>query len=399
MRPQAPRRLRHQFIAGLIALPLSVVPFLAYGALTAEGRLVRDRVVVALRPPKLPMLTEAEKRVAATRAPRYRDGVMVLAYHGIGSSDGEGGFVVTPGRFAEHLAALREAKMNVVTAAQVARAFAAGSRLPENAVMLSFDDGRADAMMFADPLLEEARMSATMFVIGSAASQPGVYYASWGSIEAYSRSGRWDIQSHTSASHREWRVEDGRMLPVLTSLAPRESLGRFRTRVRADLAAAAAAIAERTGRRPTAFAYPFGAYGAERTNHPAIRTIVREEVGRQYALAFHQDEQATVTLANQSHDPLGLRRLEVGNWSGLGLLEQISAAARRTRGEPVETPAIPTPSVPKPRVTPAAPSPDPTGTPPPGSPLPVVPVPSLPVPVCDETIVARPLGTCPPVLR
>lgn len=169
-----------QLATGLLALPISALPFFAYGTLTAEGRLVRDKLEVSLSPPQLPALTAGQVGAAGAAAPRYRGRVMALAYHGVGStSDGEGGFVVSPRRFGEHLATLRAAGMKTVTAADVAEAFATGRPVPENAVMISFDDGRADALLYADPLLKEAGMQATIFVISSAAERPGIYYAGW----------------------------------------------------------------------------------------------------------------------------------------------------------------------------------------------------------------------------
>jgi biofilm PGA synthesis lipoprotein PgaB len=314
-------------VVGLLALPLSVVPFLAYGTFTPEGRLVRDRLVVAVSPPGLPELPLPLRLLATAAAPRYQHKVMALVYHGIGSSDGEGGFVVSPRRFGEHLGMLRAAGMHAVTAAEVADAFAGGTPLPDNAVMISFDDGRSDALLWADPLLAAADMRATMFVIGSAASSPGVYYAGWDRLRAAARSGRWDIQAHSDASHREQQVAGGGSLPVLTSLAPGESLAGYRQRVAADLERNSGAIRKRIGRRPVALAYPFGAYGADRVNDPGIRRVLAEEVARRFTLAFHQDEQDTIPLLDPAQDRIGLRRLEVGNWTGHGLLERIDRAA------------------------------------------------------------------------
>jgi peptidoglycan/xylan/chitin deacetylase (PgdA/CDA1 family) len=353
------RRQVRQLLVGLAALPLTVLPFVAYANLTPEGRLVRDRAKVAVAPPRLPRLSPEWRELATTVAPRYAGPVMALAYHGIGSaSDGEGGFVVSPKRFGEHLATLAAAGMNTVTAAQVAEAFNGGPPLPPNAVMVSFDDGRADAMMFADPLLKQAGMAATMFVITGAASEPGIYYSSWDRIESYAGSGRWDIQSHTATSHREHDTDGDGSLPMLTSLAEGETLEEYRLRVRQDLADAGAAIEDHVGRRPVAFAYPFGAYGADRSNDPAIQNILREEVGREYSVAFQQDDQDTVPLLSPDQDRLLLRRLEVENWSGLQLLQRIARAA--DPGAPViELPDLPEPE-PEPLaeelVAPAAPA-------------------------------------------
>ena len=317
-----------QMIVGLIALPLSILPFAAYLTWTPEGRLVRDRVLVAVNPPTLPRLSAAQLRRGVV--PAYGGAVMVLAYHGIGSaSDAEGGFAVSPERFGEHLVSLRHAGMKPVTAAQVAEAFAGGQPLPERALMITFDDGRTDALMFADPLLEQAGMTATMFVITGAASDPGLYYAGWDRLEQAARSGRWDLQSHTEGQHREQKVGRKR-LPLLTSLASGESVREYRHRVRDDLATASTALEEHVGQRPVALAYPFGAYGADRTNHPAISGVLREEVSRQHQLAFQQDEQDEIPLATPFDDRTALRRLEVGDWSGPQLLRRVAAAADRT---------------------------------------------------------------------
>jgi peptidoglycan/xylan/chitin deacetylase (PgdA/CDA1 family) len=361
-----------QLVTGLVALPLSAVPLVAYLNLTPEGRLVRDRALVAVAPPSLPDLTTAQRAAAVKAAPRYDGAVMALAYHGIGSaSDGEGGFVIAPARFAEHLATLKAAGMRTVTAAQVAEAFDGGTPLPEKAVMLSFDDGRTDAMMFADPLLKEARMSATMFVITGAAAEPGIYYASWDKLESYARSGRWDLQAHTDELHREHEAAGGGTLPALTSLYEGETPDEYRTRVRADLASSSAAIDNHTDRRPVAFAYPFGAYGAERTNSQEVRRILREEVDRRFAVAFHQDEQESIPLATPEDDRLGLRRLEVQDWSGVELLQRIAAAAGRTGRSPVDT----------------APPPDPAAG--------VVPLPEVPPAITDPDLTIPPVGTVP----
>jgi peptidoglycan/xylan/chitin deacetylase (PgdA/CDA1 family) len=168
-----------------------------------------------------------------------------------------------------------------------------------------------------------------MFVITSAASDPGVYYASWADLEKYAASGRWDIESHTSSLHHEQQVTGGRLLPALTSLMPDESLGEYRLRVHTDLSNANSAIAAYVGISPVAFAYPFGAYGAERANDPTIEGILREEVASLYSVAFHQDDQGSIPLADGAQAHLGLRRLEIGDWSGMSLLSRIRASALR----------------------------------------------------------------------
>jgi peptidoglycan/xylan/chitin deacetylase (PgdA/CDA1 family) len=326
------RRWARQAIVGLLMLPLSLLPFMAYFKLTPEGRLLWEKFQVALFKPHMPELSPAEIQWAQTHAPHYEGAVSVLVYHGIGSDgDQDGGFSISPGEFGRHLATLKAAGMHVVTARQVAEAFAGKRTLPSNAVVLSFDDGRADALMYADPLLKEAGMRATMFVIAHAAEDPGIYYVGWDKLREYADSGRWDIESHSANSHHEQWVIGDRWLPALTSILPHETISEYTDRVYGDLRVASDEIERHIGKRPVAFAYPFGAHGTERVNDPRLGEILRDAVTQNYALAFDQDDQSSLPLAMCSQDPTSIRRLEVGDWSAQTLIQKIAQAAARTR--------------------------------------------------------------------
>jgi peptidoglycan/xylan/chitin deacetylase (PgdA/CDA1 family) len=333
--PNAVERKRwlRQLIVGMVMLPLSILPFVAYFHFTQEGRLLWAEFTLAISKPHLPELPPEERRWIEEHAPSYQGSVALLVYHGIGpSADEDGGFSVPPGVFAEQLATLKAAGMHAVTARDVARAFAGQGALPRNAVMISFDDGRTDAMMYADPLLEQAGMRATMFVITHAAEDPGIYYVGWEKLRKYATDGRWDLESHSANSHHEqWVGPPGtdNWLPALTSLLPRETIGQYTDRVYGDLRVASQTISDEIGQQPVAFAYPFGAHGTERTNDPQIEDIVRGAVSSSYSIAFDQDDQSTWGLATCHDDPYSLRRLEIGQWSGRTLLLRIDGAARQ----------------------------------------------------------------------
>jgi peptidoglycan/xylan/chitin deacetylase (PgdA/CDA1 family) len=284
--------------------------------------------------PRLPVLSRTDIAWARAHAPAYSGGVALLVYHGIGSgTDGEGGLTASPERFAEQLAMMKAAGMHTVTAREVAAAMQGKGVLPPNAVMISFDDGRTDAMMFADPLLEQAGMRATMFVITDAASDHGIYYVSWDGLRDSVASGRWDLESHSAGSHYEQDVEgNGPPLPALTSLGYGESITAYTQRVRNDLGRASAMLSAEVGARPVAFAYPFGAHGTgydDRTNDPRLGGILHEAVATDYQIAFDQDDQSAWGIASCAEQPYHLHRLEVGNWTGRQLLARISEAATR----------------------------------------------------------------------
>ncbi len=335
--PIGPHRVRRQALVGLLMLPLTLLPFFAYFNFTQQGALVWERIKVTISPPVLPVLSTSELAWIADRKPSYSGTVALLLYHGIGSgADGDGGFSISPERFAEQLATLRAAGMHTVTARQVAAAFAGDATLPPNAVMISFDDGRSDAMMHADPLLQQADMQATMFVISDTAGDPGIYYTSWDRLRGYGDSGRWDLQSHSAGSHFEWNVGD-RLLPALTSIERGETIDQYRSRVGSDLARANSEITSHIGQTPVAFAYPFGAYGTgydTRTNDPRLGPILQGFVAGEYQIAFDQDDQASWGLTGCDADPYHLHRLEVGDWSGRQLLSRINTAAAAFNGQP-----------------------------------------------------------------
>jgi peptidoglycan/xylan/chitin deacetylase (PgdA/CDA1 family) len=302
----------------------------AYAQLTPEGELLAAQAQVQMAPPSLPELTDAETARYAASAPSWSGRAAVLVYHGLGAGNGEERFSVSAETFAEQVAAMRAAGMNPVTAADLAAARRGERELPPNAVMVTFDDGRTDAFLWADPVLADAGWEATMFVITGEASRRSLYYESWDTIADLARTGRWDIQSHTAGLHHEQGVVGDQRLPALTSLRPHETLAEYRERVSADLDASRRAIERHTGVEPTAFAYPFGAYGGDRTNDPRVRDVLAEVLATRFDVAFQQDVQEDVPLAGCGDSPLLTRRMEVGDWSGAQLLERLTQMAADT---------------------------------------------------------------------
>lgn len=89
-------------------------------------------------------------------------------------------------------------------------------------------------------------------------------------------------------------------------------------------------IADQTGSAPVAFAYPFGAYGADRANDPRIRAVWPRRSASAHEIAFHQDDQDEMTLVGCGDRALELRRLDVEGWTVVELVERIADAAART---------------------------------------------------------------------
>jgi peptidoglycan/xylan/chitin deacetylase (PgdA/CDA1 family) len=69
---------------------------------------------------------------------------------------------VTPSNFSEHLKHLKE-NYHVISLSELGKAIAKGD-VPNRTVVITFDDGYADNLWYAKPLLEKAEVPATVFI-------------------------------------------------------------------------------------------------------------------------------------------------------------------------------------------------------------------------------------------
>jgi peptidoglycan/xylan/chitin deacetylase (PgdA/CDA1 family) len=334
---RARKRWLIEAIVGLAMIPLTALPIYLYISLTDDGYLMYLRGRYALAAPGTPGLNDEQLERALEARARLRDlhGVPVLVYHGIGKigADAQGAeFVVSRERFAEHMQSLRAAGYQPLTTAQLALYLSIDPAddeipelevlgLPEKPVLVTFDDGRADAMIQADPILRDTGMAATMFVIGKAADEGGFYYETKDSLRDYATSGRWELANHTYALHDQI---DNRS--ALVTSGPQESLFGYGSRVGTDIQRAQDLLEELTGSRPVAFAYPFGDWG---DGLAGVDEALADTLDDEFAVAFDQDEQESWRPALPGDDLLNLHRLQVEGWSGAKLLARLADGAAR----------------------------------------------------------------------
>jgi peptidoglycan/xylan/chitin deacetylase (PgdA/CDA1 family) len=94
---------------------------------------------------------------------RLLGGALILGYHRIAPAEGvENELCVAPSRFADQLNVLRK-YANPISLTQLVQHLREGS-LPPRSVALTFDDGYADNLYQARPLLEQHQFPATVFV-------------------------------------------------------------------------------------------------------------------------------------------------------------------------------------------------------------------------------------------
>lgn len=124
--------------------------------------------------------------------------VPVFMYHFI---DGEGerhGLSVSLVHFEKHLNYLMKHNFRVISADEFLQASQTGVRLPQNSVMITFDDGDEAFYTKVYPLLLKYQIPATVFVISGWVDRPG--FLSWRQIRIMS-SEIVTVGSHT-ATHR-----------------------------------------------------------------------------------------------------------------------------------------------------------------------------------------------------
>jgi peptidoglycan/xylan/chitin deacetylase (PgdA/CDA1 family) len=182
----------------------------------------------------------------------------VLMYHSISQADNY--YAVTPHMFAQHMRYLK-AQYCPVRLVEVAAFVTGQGTLPDRAIAVTFDDGYADFLTNAFPLIEKYDIPATLFVCAGHVERKALGnhlpLLSWEQIRALQHSGLIEIGSH-ALTHQ-----------ALTHLSLTEAT--------TEIATSRAIIANQCGISPGCFAYPKGQF------NPTVVQLV-EQAGYQAAV-------------------------------------------------------------------------------------------------------------------
>lgn len=119
---------------------------------------------------------------------------------------------IDPERFEEQLIAIQNAGYHTIFLEEYADYLAGKTTLPDNPLVITFDDGYTSNYEIAFPLLQKYGMKATIFVITSRMGTQETQYPhfSWAQAKEMEESGVIRIESHTDTH------------PDMSSLSPRE---------------------------------------------------------------------------------------------------------------------------------------------------------------------------------
>jgi tetratricopeptide (TPR) repeat protein len=254
--------------------------------------------------------------------------IPVILYHGLSPLRRSDALWVE--NFRKHMSALRAHGYNPVTVTELDQFFQGQRSLPSKPIAITFDDGRVDSFVNADPILKEMGFKATMFVQVSP-RRKWHFHANSEDLTEWRATGRWDLQAHGYLAHDLIQIDGngrkGRFFANRMWLASEnrlETLKEFRSRLESEYAQAREKVAELTpGNEIVAFAYPFGDYGqADFTNTPEAAAFNRELVRKNFHMAFVQEQFGF----NSSHANLfDLKRFEVTkNMTAEQLIEHLT---------------------------------------------------------------------------
>lgn len=190
----------------------------------------------------------------------------IVMYHQLSNKKSNSGkYILTVEQFEKDLIYLHEKGYKTVTVKQL-QEFADGrGELPDNAVMITFDDGCETLYAYALPLLEKYGFTAVGFVVGALADKyseindHNLRYSNltWDEIKELCDGDVIDIQSHTYNLHDNTNGRSG------LKKIKNESFEHYSEFLTADTVKMKEKMIEYTGKAPVAIAYPFGSYSEE----------------------------------------------------------------------------------------------------------------------------------------
>ena len=171
----------------------------------------------------------------------------ILMYHSFAPDGSDcSDWTTTAGSFRENILWLQAHGYQFV----LPRDLAAGTPLPERAVMLTFDDGYLPSYEIAYPILQETGAKAAIALITERFTEGWETYMTWDMCREMVQSGLVESGSHGHAIHDNQDVGLQRQ--------EGETRRAYRKRVLGDIQHSIDLIQEKVGVTPEYFAYPYG---------------------------------------------------------------------------------------------------------------------------------------------
>lgn len=199
----------------------------------------------------------------------YSNKVIVLMYHHIDAV--ESGATISPARFGTHMKLLHERGYNVISMDQFYDFMLNDGEVPNNAVVITFDDGYDSYRTYGVKIMDKYNMVGTHFIIGQSSDLNNVKTAhlTWDAMRDLKEKGH-SFYNHTYNLHDYAALDKNgsKTGPLLTNRIYLKEAGRvetekeYVTRITDDLSKMEQRLKDELDNEHGIIAFPFGAYNA-----------------------------------------------------------------------------------------------------------------------------------------
>lgn len=206
-------------------------------------------------------ITQNLLRICATSSMQENIFVPIMMYHQV-KNNGLGKDVISPYEFESDLKFLSENNFNTITMSDLINYVYDGKELPENPIILSFDDGYLSTYKYVFPLLKEYNMKIVLSVIGKSTDdftrvkEEDINYShlTWNQILEMVDSGLVEIQNHSYNLHSNCNGRYG------CCQMKNEGFSDYEEFLEEDLMKLQSKVEAVINKSPSTFTYPFGRY-------------------------------------------------------------------------------------------------------------------------------------------
>jgi poly-beta-1,6-N-acetyl-D-glucosamine N-deacetylase len=233
----------------------------------------------------------------------YSGQVAVLAYHHI-DDQLQGGVTISTKLFKDQLTSLNRKGYHFITLDQFKQFMSDGKSIPDNAILITFDDGYKSFYTNAYPILKSMNVPAVNFVITKDLEDPLRPLLPALSkdeiVQMRTEDPDIDFQGHSDSLHA---IQDSK--PVLTNKITKDNIietdDLFKQRVVSDTKTCVRKLQELKGSQAVdAYAYPFGSYDDQTME-------LLKQSGIRYGFT------TKVGMASKQTDPMQIPRINAGS--------------------------------------------------------------------------------------
>jgi peptidoglycan/xylan/chitin deacetylase (PgdA/CDA1 family) len=232
----------------------------------------------------------------------YKDQVAVLMYHHIHDQD-QSSSTITTELFQKQLQELRAKSYHFISLSEF-KQFMDGAAVPDNAILVTFDDGYQSFYTHAYPILANMQIPAVNFIITETLANPLASYIPYVSneqITAMTHSpNHMDTQCHTDSLHTKLPSGKAALIGRLDLNGTQETDEQYKHRILQDTTSCRDKLSKLGDKPVDSYAYPYGIW-----NKQASELI--HEAGIRYAFTISPQ------MATRSADRLQIPRINAGS--------------------------------------------------------------------------------------